>query len=66
MLYQITEDTIIAIQNVISATPVVDDDNYFTADDVILKDSIKQLQQIVDDWYHDQALFRGVLPDREE
>lgn len=58
MLYQITDETIQALRNVIVATeelydkrPIVD------ADDVIMLQSVTELNKIIQAWEHDEQLF---------
>lgn len=58
MLYHITDQTIQALQNVIVATEeLYDKRSVVDADDVIMLQSVTELNKIIQAWEHDKQLF---------
>lgn len=58
MLYHITDQTIQALQNVIMATEeLYDKRSIVDADDVIMLQSVTELNKIIQAWEHDKQLF---------
>jgi len=62
MLYEVSNETITAIKNVtIHIEELYDSRRVVDADDIIMLQSIKELNKIVEAWEHQEELDQGLL-----